>query len=947
MRFIGTIIFLFALFVQAHGQTANFTISTTEGSFCAPQVVTVQQTSTGNPESFVWDFGNGKAGNQAIEHITYLTPGTYTIRLIAIYRNIAVTKERTITINPSPTINLHTQRTNFCKTGEISFNASGSNIQFYVWNFDDGSPEITTTSNSIQHNFSDFGNYNVTVKGYNPFNCYQSATKAISITPVSLSGTVSITQGCIPARPQLRIQTGLLRDDSIAEVIWEFGDNTPPEINNSNNVRHTYNITEPITEASVSLSTHLGCQASFTFPEFGYGTPPIATNLTMPAAGDTFCGSEQIEMQATANGANYFVWQFGDGEMDSISLNNTRHKYKKLGDMSVIVTPYLHGCAGNKDSIPIFIKGVIAKFKEGNFCNALNTYQFQNLSLGSIDEFKWTFSDVPIQQDTFNFNASHSFPQQGNFNTKLWLADFETGCLDSIQKPIYTALPLLLADKYAVCKDSAIRYFIEQDYSPEAKFIYEFNINGEVLNNGQTNSLSYYPENFGLYNDYVVIKDNNPLTCNDTVHLSTPVRVKGPVANFDITRSVCFDSTVSINNLSYPFYSYEPITSFEWDYGNNEKATGPQPEPYYYPRAGKYNVKLIVTDIGGCKQQVFQSLTIHPLPIVDILPRHDTICLGDSVQLIAYSSDDITWNNQPFMSCRQCDTTNVNPTQSINYIVNALSEFGCKIQDSVMIKVFVPPTASLSAEPERVCHGQPATLTLHTEDESVINWIPASGINSINNQTASVTPLPDNRYSVIVSDKMGCFFDTASISIIVHPLPLVNAGPDIVGEFNSMLTLQPVYDNHIVSYSWSPVGGSLSCDHCAYPTIILTMPQEYTITVKDQNGCESEDKIKVSFNCNSGRLLLPNAFTPNGDGLNDYFYPIAQGIDKIISFMIYDRRGFKIFERNNFSPNAASLGWNGTIGSKQVQTTQTFVWAAQVECEGTLITHKGTVTLIR
>ena len=93
--------------------------------------------------------------------------------------------------------------------------------------------------------------------------------------------------------------------------------------------------------------------------------------------------------------------------------------------------------------------------------------------------------------------------------------------------------------------------------------------------------------------------------------------------------------------------------------------------------------------------------------------------------------------------------------------------------------------------------------------------------------------------------------------------------------------------------------------------------------------------------------MVPNAFTPNGDGLNDYFYPIARGFDNIVSFMVFDRQGMKIFERRNFSPNAPSLGWDGSLRGNKNFNSQNFVWVAQVECEGSIITQKGTILLIR
>ncbi|RYY16475.1 MAG: PKD domain-containing protein, partial [Chitinophagaceae bacterium] len=508
-------------------QTADFSISTPEGSFCAPQVVTFQQTSSGNPESFVWNFGNGKMGNQPVERITYNNPGTYTIKLIAVYRDVAVTTEKTIVISPRPNITLTADRNYHCKTGEISFSVSGAGTGSYIWDFGDGSAPQTTTSNQVRHNFTQFGNFNVRVKAFNSFNCSQEASTAISINAISLTGTMDITSGCLPARPRFRISTQLLREDALANVLWEFGDGSAPVNNVSNTVQHNYTTTQDITAARVVVTTNLGCTNEYVFPEFGFGLPPQNLASNMVSGRDTFCGSEYVEMNAQASGSEFYLWKFGDGRSDSVNTNLTEHRYRKLGDMMVAVTPYQNGCPGTADSTMINIEGVIASFNVRNTCNALNNYTFQNLSLGNIDHLAWTYGDVPNNKDTVNFHGSHQFPVSGSFFADLLLVDDITGCRDSIEKPIYTAQPLFISDKNSVCKDSMIKYHVERDYDPAGRFTYEFHVNGDTVNNGTTNHLEYFPTAHGLYDDFLVIKDNYPFTCDDTVHLSEPVRVKG------------------------------------------------------------------------------------------------------------------------------------------------------------------------------------------------------------------------------------------------------------------------------------------------------------------------------------------------------------------------------------------------------------------------------------
>jgi gliding motility-associated-like protein len=93
--------------------------------------------------------------------------------------------------------------------------------------------------------------------------------------------------------------------------------------------------------------------------------------------------------------------------------------------------------------------------------------------------------------------------------------------------------------------------------------------------------------------------------------------------------------------------------------------------------------------------------------------------------------------------------------------------------------------------------------------------------------------------------------------------------------------------------------------------------------------------------------LLPNAFTPNGDGLNERFFPFGRGISAITKFLIYNRQGELVYSRFNFAPGDRNYGWDGTINGKH-QASGAFVYMIEALCDqGKTISKKGTVLLIR
>ena len=107
-------------------------------------------------------------------------------------------------------------------------------------------------------------------------------------------------------------------------------------------------------------------------------------------------------------------------------------------------------------------------------------------------------------------------------------------------------------------------------------------------------------------------------------------------------------------------------------------------------------------------------------------------------------------------------------------------------------------------------------------------------------------------------------------------------------------------------------------------------------------GCIAIDTIDVNVYKVKPDFYVPDAFTPNGDGLNDAFRPILIGMKSLKLFKVYNRLGQLVF-----STNVQKRGWDGTINGNP-QDAGVFVWMAEGEDYlGKIIFKKGTVTLIR
>jgi gliding motility-associated-like protein len=182
-----------------------------------------------------------------------------------------------------------------------------------------------------------------------------------------------------------------------------------------------------------------------------------------------------------------------------------------------------------------------------------------------------------------------------------------------------------------------------------------------------------------------------------------------------------------------------------------------------------------------------------------------------------------------------------------------------------------------------------------------------------------------------------------SIDISVNPNPSVDA----VSDKDSIRKGEQVQLNAIpntgFNFNWSPQD-LVSDTHIANPTSSPTETTTYIVTISDQNGCTAFDSVTVTvydLTCNKENAYIPNAFSPNGDGINDIFRARTKGM-KNIKLIVYDRTGNKVFETTDLS-----AGWDGNYKNQEAPV-DSYGYYFTGEClQGEKIAIRGNVTLMR
>jgi len=166
------------------------------------------------------------------------------------------------------------------------------------------------------------------------------------------------------------------------------------------------------------------------------------------------------------------------------------------------------------------------------------------------------------------------------------------------------------------------------------------------------------------------------------------------------------------------------------------------------------------------------------------------------------------------------------------------------------------------------------------------------------------------------------------------------------------ITLTAISNSDSLTYLWSP-SQSLSCDNCMSPVAYPAFTSDYTLVATDDNGCTANAGTLIVVRTDTldpntclTSIYVPNAFSPNGDGVNDIFHVYGNGIDKM-HLMIFNRWGELVFE----SLNQAD-GWDG-IHKGRLVNPDVFIYELRITfCDGTRISsdnsyRTGSITLLR
>lgn len=373
---------------------------------------------------------------------------------------------------------------------------------------------------------------------------------------------------------------------------------------------------------------------------------------------------------------------------------------------------------------------------------------------------------------------------------------------------------------------------------------------------------------------------------------------------------------------------------------------------------GLYTFQYFLSGPGNCPPaSATLEISIIPNPIADAGEDTSIDCdmpivsLGGSA-ISTGNNFQYTWTSTNGAMIEQSDIPFPEVTEGGTYqILVTDASTGCQANDEVTVISNINEIFAEGNVQDLTCNQLNdgiITITSTTGGEGPYFFAINDGAFTDQNQFRN---LAAGNYIVHVQDNNGC--ETSLNFELEAPVELL---AEIVSDQEDNSIIVPLGDSTklevifnipveaIDSIIWKPIAPQ--CSECNEIWIKPIEADVYTVTVIDQKGCVATDFINV-FVEKQRRIFIPNAFSPNDDGVNDLFYINAgNDVQRISSFQVLDRWGNLVFQAQDFPANDPNFAWDGRFNGQRINTG-VYVYFAEIELvDGEVIIEKGELTLM-
>ncbi|GAC1307317.1 MAG: hypothetical protein NVSMB24_18930 [Mucilaginibacter sp.] len=397
---------------------------------------------------------------------------------------------------------------------------------------------------------------------------------------------------------------------------------------------------------------------------------------------------------------------------------------------------------------------------------------------------------------------------------------------------------------------------------------------------------------------YTVMVNSNIFSCSQTSQSLQIAFTPAPVFAFNYPDKLqyCKGTPVSLTVVGSSNYQYR--------WYKDGTLTGDLSAALSISQAGKYKV-----EVSACQGSWVPSKEVQvdfiQLAIPVITADKAAYCIGDnasfSISTPPSLSYTINWYKDNMLLAANSNqtalVTNLAGIYAVSIVNNTANSDGttCSQISAVRSLSFNPPPAVNITETVKtsLCDGQTVDLAAHYSGGSV-KW--STGETSDN-----ITVNKSGNYKLTVTSPAGCQADTSiNISFLTNPIFTLNDTTICTFKHQSIILTAP---SGFSQYAWNGETGQ--------QTYLVSQPQRLSLTVTDANGCQATQEIKIMEQC--PEIYIPNAFTPNYDGVNDTWAIAGLENDQTAEVQVMNRYGIRIFESKGYN-----IPWDGKYGNQKI-----------------------------
>lgn len=928
---------------------------------CVGEPVNFFDTSSvalGTNTAWAWDFGD-TASIDSTQNPThnYDSAGFYTVNFIVV-SDSGCTDTASGVIQliafPFPVTDFTSDNECLGDTNEF-FDTSTilfGTIDSLFWHFGEG------TANSFEENpkhlYVSYGKFEVTHLAISDQGCATSMKDSIEVYERP-SVDFTFTNVCLNDSMPLLDQS-TMNSNTMNAWWWNTGDGQP--LATTKNYTHRYASADTFSIQLKVQAATTGCLDSTSKDVIVYQLPDVDFSLGNVCEDSTVILTDLTQSPNLSTLEQWF-WDIEDNGSVEYSTPNTTEVFTQNGTYSIElrVVDSLNCTDSTVRSVVIHPEPV-PNFDFTNVCfgDSMPFVNQSTVATGQIETWNWDFGDGSLIDNRVNPN--HWYAQGDTYSVSLTVTS-DSGCIGLTTTPVSVIVypePTVDFAFTNICVYDSMVFTdlstIQPNYGTINSWEWNFG-DGTKLSTSQ-NSVHKYATH-GYYP--VILSVSTPDGCVDTLEQLVQV-FEVPKALFSHAL-ICQEDSFELINQT--ILNSSVMQNWEWDFDEGTKSSKEDPQ-HRYDSLQTYSVQLIATSIQGCIDSITKTLEVNPRPAANF--AYDPTCADSPVEFRDHSSvktgslDTWIWNFG--------DGTDGSPRRNPEHLFDTGGTYqvmlavqslvGCRDTLIKPVEVLKVPKVAFDMVPVVGCaplevdfinqstfadgfqlsyewRFEGDTFIYNDKDLAYTFYNRSGRINNFDVSLRVISPLCES--TLKLSD---------TIEVWPQPTPNFVADPPAVSVFDGHIRFEDKSSSDVLYRDWY-LGDGNSESYSRQFEYHYEQPGWYPVVLEVENeyGCTDSTSKRIQIKPEA-TYYVPNAFTPNGDGDNDYFYVAGEGIDFDFRLRVFSRWGEVVFDGQGLSSR-----WNGRLpdGTPAPQGTYAYRVTYTDYVNRKDMDRSGSVTLIR